>query len=264
MPDNVLAKVWAHFDRAIERTGAPWPIVYRFDEDERLARLREMGTRAFTSMVYPHKPGMAAWLNEWSAAFAARTAGCLHTATFYPEPGVTDYVATALDAGARVFKVHLQVGDYDPRHPLLGPVWATLAERAIPVVVHAGSGPHRGRFTGPGLFGEVLDAHPGLPAIIAHMGMPEYREFFQLLRRHPASWLDTTMAFTDFAERLLPFPPALRAQLADLGDRVLFGSDYPNIPHSYAHQLDALARLDMGRDWLRAVLWANGARLFGL
>ena len=28
------------------------------------------------------------------------------------------------------------------------------------------------------------------------------------------------------------------------------------------HQLAALHRLDLGEDWLRAVLWQNGARLF--
>jgi predicted TIM-barrel fold metal-dependent hydrolase len=44
---------------------------------------------------------------------------------------------------------------------------------------------------------------------------------------------------------------------------VLLGSDFPNIPYSYTHQIEALERLDLGDDWLRAVLWENGARLFG-
>ena len=43
---------------------------------------------------------------------------------------------------------------------------------------------------------------------------------------------------------------------------VLLGSDFPSIPYPYAHQLQALHRLDLGEDWLRAVLWHNGARLF--
>jgi hypothetical protein len=41
------------------------------------------------------------------------------------------------------------------------------------------------------------------------------------------------------------------------------GSDYPNIPHPYAEQLAALARLDFGREWLRAVCWDNPVALFG-
>jgi len=45
---------------------------------------------------------------------------------------------------------------------------------------------------------------------------------------------------------------------------VLLGSDFPNIPYPYAEQIAALARLDLGEAWLRAVCWQNAARLFGL
>ena len=44
---------------------------------------------------------------------------------------------------------------------------------------------------------------------------------------------------------------------------MLLGSDFPNIPYPYEHQLDALERLGLGDDWLRAVLWDNGAALLG-
>jgi predicted TIM-barrel fold metal-dependent hydrolase len=45
---------------------------------------------------------------------------------------------------------------------------------------------------------------------------------------------------------------------------VVLGSDFPNIPNPYAHQLEALHRLGLGVEWLRSVLWRNGARLLGL
>lgn len=45
---------------------------------------------------------------------------------------------------------------------------------------------------------------------------------------------------------------------------MLLGSDFPNIPYAYAHQLDALARLDLGDDWLWAVCWGNATAMFGL
>jgi predicted TIM-barrel fold metal-dependent hydrolase len=72
------------------------------------------------------------------------------------------------------------------------------------------------------------------------------------------------MAFTGFLERLAPFPAALLPRLAALADRILLGSDFPNIPYPYLHQLEALARLDLGTDWLRAVCYHNAARLLGL
>ncbi len=70
------------------------------------------------------------------------------------------------------------------------------------------------------------------------------------------------MAFTDFSERLAPFPEEEHKRLLDLGDRILLGSDFPNIPYPYAHQLHALERLGLGDDWLRKVLCENGAALF--
>ncbi|MFB7272769.1 amidohydrolase family protein [Streptomyces sp. NPDC056244] len=264
MPERVLRKVWAYFDAVGPLTGMAWPISYRHEEDERVALLRGFGVRAFTSMLYPHKPGMARWLNGWAGEFAARTPGCLSTATFFPEEGVEAYIREAVESGVRVFKAHLQVGAYDPNDERLDPVWGLLAEARVPVVVHCGSGPAPGKYTGPGPIGRLLARHPRLPVIVAHLGMPEYTDFLDLAERYGEVRLDTTMAFTDFSERFAPFPREARGRLADLGDRILLGSDFPNIPYSYLHQLEALERLELGNDWLRAVCYENGARLFAL
>ncbi|MCW2865224.1 MAG: amidohydrolase [Actinoallomurus sp.] len=263
MPDNVLTKVWAYFDRFTE-AGLSWSPHYRFDEERRLSLLREFGVRRFTALLYPHRPDMAEWLNAWGADFAARTPDCLRTATFFAEPSAARYVAEAIEGGTRVFKAHVQVGGYDPRDPLLTPVWGLLAESGTPVVVHCGSGPETAAHTGPEIFGDVLARHPRLIAIVAHMGMPEYAEFLALAERHPRMRLDTTMAFTDFTEKVRPWPGELTPRLADLGDRILLGTDFPNLPYAYARQLSALTNLELGDDWLRAVCHDNAARLFGI
>lgn len=161
MPERVMAKVWAYFDAAGPLVGRAWPITYRFEEDERLAVLRGFGVRAFTSMIYPHKPGMARWLNGWAADFASRTPDCLRTATFFPEDGAAEYVRAELADGARVFKAHVQVGGYDPADALLDPVWGALAEAGVPVVIHCGSGPAPGKHTGPEPIARLLARHPG-------------------------------------------------------------------------------------------------------
>ena len=264
MPRNVLAKVWAFFDAGRAAPGQAWRIAYRKPETDHVALLRAFGVRRFGALAYPHKPGMAAWLNSWEAEFAARTPDALHSATFFPEPGADGYVAEAIGGGARLFKAHLQVGGYDPRDELLDPVWGLLAEAGVPVVLHCGSGPTPGAYTGPGPISEVLAWHPRLITIIAHLGSPEYGEFLDLAQSYPGVHLDTTMAFTDFLERRAPFPAALRPRLAGAADRILLGSDFPNIPYPYLHQLHALARLDLGPAWLRAVCHDNAARLLGL
>ena len=95
------------------------------------------------------------------------------------------------------------------------------------------------------------------------MGAPEFAEHIALARAYPNVHLDTTMVGTPFMNQLAPVPPEVVASLADLQDRVVLGTDFPNIPYSYATQLQALEAFGLGDDWLRAVCWANGARLVG-
>jgi predicted TIM-barrel fold metal-dependent hydrolase len=263
MPPQVMRKVWAYFDAAGPLTGRPWPITYRRDEEERLAVLRSFGVRSFTSLCYPHKPGMAQWLNAWSADFADRHPDCVRSGTFFPEPEAGEYARVAVDDGVRVFKAHVQVGGYDPNDPLLDPVWDLLAERDVPVVIHGGDGPAPGRHTGVRHMRRLLERHPGLTLVVAHMGLPEYGAFLDLCAEHPRVHLDTTMAFTAFTEEVDPFPRDRLGDLVALQDRILFGSDFPNIPYRYLEALDALLGLGLGADWERAVLHDNAARLLG-
>ncbi|MEU7218417.1 amidohydrolase family protein [Nocardia iowensis] len=264
MPDPVMRKVWAYFDSAGPLTARTWPIAYRDDEQVRLKTLRGFGVRAFSSLVYPHKPEMAAWLNEWTAEFAERTPDCLHTATFYPEPSAESYVEVALERGARLFKVHIQVGRFHPGDSLLDPVWGMIQDAGVPVLIHCGSGPVAGEFTGPEPVAALLQRFPRLQLIVAHMGAPEYTEFLDLAERYPDVRLDTTMTFTDFFEAEDPFPASERGRLHAFADRIMFGSDFPNIPYTYGHAVYALERLDLGDDWLRKVCYQNAADLFGI
>jgi predicted TIM-barrel fold metal-dependent hydrolase len=265
LPPRMLRRVWEYFDEAGPLVGVRWPIRYKWSDAERVAHLRGMGVRMFSALAYAHRPGMAADLNEWTMAFAKATPGCLPSATFYPEPGVSRYVRSAVEAGARIFKVHLQVGGFSPADPRLDEVWGLLAEAGVPVVVHAGHAPVGTEHTGPGPFGAVLERHPGLAAIIAHMGAPDYEAFLRLAADHERVALDTTMIWTDFFDHLAPFPAAALPLARDLGlaGKVLLGSDFPNIPYPYARQIAGLARLGLGEAWLRAVCWNNPVALFG-
>jgi len=263
MAPPVQRAVWSVFDAAGPKIGRPWPIRYRGTDEQRLAWLRDFGVRRFSGLPYAHKPGVAGFLNAWAADFAARVPEALWSATFYPEPEAPAYVAELVDAGVEVFKVHVQVGEFRLDEPVLDPVWGLLADAGVPVVIHAGSGPVAGTHTGPDPLAAVLARHPRLVAIVAHLGAPEYAEFLALAAAYPRVHLDTTMAFTDFFEAGGGFPRELLPRLADLGERVLLGSDFPTIPYPYVHQLEALERLDLGAGWLRAVCWDNAARLFG-
>ena len=265
LPPRMLRRVWEYFDAAGPLVGTSWPIRYRWSDQERVAHLRGMGVRMFSALAYAHRPGMAADLNAWTLAFAKETPGCLPSATFYPEPGVAGYARAAVEQGARIFKVHLQVGGFSPAEPVLDEVWGLLAEARVPVIVHAGHAPVGTEHTGPGPFGAVLKRHPRLAAVIAHMGAPDYEAFLRLAVDHERVMLDTTMIFTDFFDAIAPFPGAALPLVRELGlaGKILLGSDFPNIPYPYARQLAGLARLGLGQAWLRAVCWENPVSLFG-
>ncbi len=263
LPPRMQRKVWAAFDGFATSLGREWPIAYRLPEEQRVAILRDLGVRHFSALTYAHVPGMAEPLSDWAADFAARTPECLRTATFFPEPGVTSYVDARLRTGVDVFKIHVQVGEFDPNDPALADAWGLVEDAGAPVVLHVGSGPLPGTHTGPETLARLLRSHPRLVVVLAHMGTPEYAEFLALTERYAGLHLDTTMVFTDFSEESAPFPRDLLPRLTELQQRILLGSDFPSIPYPYAHQLEALAGLDLGDDWLRAVCWGNGTRLFG-
>jgi hypothetical protein len=266
LPPQVMSKVRAQFDAAGPLIGRPWPLHYR-DSDEALVEvLRSFGVARFTALPYAHRPGMADWLNDWAAGFADRVPEAAVCGTFFPEETASSYVAARLDSVV-VFKVHVQVGGFDVTDPLLDKAWGLVADAGTPVVLHAGSGPVPTEHTGPAPVAALLARHPRLRLVIAHAGAPEYAEFLALAERHEQVVLDTTMAFTDFfSEMGGAYPPALLPRLRDLGlaGKVLLGSDFPNIPYPYVRQLEALERLDLGEEWLRAVCWHNGAALLGL
>jgi uncharacterized protein len=262
LPERVQEAVWRWFDALTP----PWPVTYRAPEAGRLATLARLGVRRHTALAYPHRPGMLRFLNDYTLGLAAAQPAVIPSFTIYPEPGAGQETARCLAAGGQCVKVHLQVGGFDATDPLLEESWGLLRDAGVPVVIHAGAvadGTGNEQWCGPSPVRRLLRRFPGLRLVIAHLGAPQYEEFLILARQHPGVWLDTAMVFTQPAF-LSPFPGRLVPLLADLGQRIAFGSDFPTIPHAVAAQLSGLAGLGLGDDWLRGVLWDNGRRLFGL
>jgi uncharacterized protein len=104
--------------------------------------------------------------------------------------------------------------------------------------------------------------------VLAHAGMPDFAGALDLVERYERVHIDTTMVGTPFSLRAAPLPPDWTARLVDVADRVVLGTDFPNIPYAYAEQIRAIAgwaaaeeRLGVG--FLRSVLHDAPARLLG-
>jgi uncharacterized protein len=262
LPDNLQEAVWRWFDRL----KPPWPVTYRSAAADRLAVLARAGVRHHTALAYAHQPGMLRFLNDHTLGLAAAEPAVIPTFTIYPEPGVGAETTRCLAAGGRAVKVHLQVGGFDATDPLLDSSWAQLSEASIPIVLHAGAvadGSGNEEWCGTPPVRRLLRRFPGLRLVIAHLGAPDYDDFVALAEEHAGVWLDTAMVFTD-PPYLGPSPFHLTDRIAALGDRIVFGSDFPTIPHALGAQVSGLVATGLGDDWLRGVLWHNGLRLFGL
>lgn len=265
LPPALQRAVWAFFDRLED---PPWPVTYREGESERLATLRSLGVVAHPALAYAHRPGVAAWCNDYTLDLAARHPQIIPTFTFHPEPDVEVVVDDALARGGRLAKVHLQVGRFAATDPRLDEVWPRLVEAGVPALVHASAvyGVDGGdEYCGPDGLQVLLERHPGLTVIVAHLGMPDIAGFLALAEQAPRLHLDTAMVLTDppyLAEVPAEHRDALRALVAE--DRLLFGSDFPTIPHRYAAQVRGLAALQLDEPGLRRLLYGAAADLLGV
>jgi hypothetical protein len=126
------------------------------------------------------------------------------------------------------------------------------------LLFHVGTGPVGNEFVGVAPFRRLLARYPDLPAIVAHMGALEYGPFGELLADHPAIYLDTAFSFL----------PRL-GSMCDLGndflethrERILYGSDFPNILFPREDEIDTLLGLDLSQAFYDAVFRDNGLRL---
>ncbi|RKP06850.1 hypothetical protein THASP1DRAFT_31336 [Thamnocephalis sphaerospora] len=196
-------------------------------------------------------------------------------ATVFPdEPEQTAILARAFDAGLRGIKLHSHVMRIAADDPKLDPIYRLCAERGLPVLFHTGREPNS---RGLGLdtytvcdvsrIRRVLEGHPDLVLVVPHLGNNETREYVALLSEFPNLYLDTTLATTDFFGPELPggYTSAdLRQWILAHPDRILYGTDWPNIPHEWCSELFALLDLGLPDGVLRRVMGGNAARIYGI
>jgi hypothetical protein len=239
-----------------------WDIAQQPSEPEDVAAvLAAAGVERFVFCSYAHKAGMAAELNAWLNATARRLGGAgIPLATVHlddPDP-LGDLVA-ALDGGCAGLKLHEDVQRMWIDDPQFDPLFAEIERRAGFVLAHVGPIPwYDDTASGPERVARALERRPGLKVVVAHMGVPDTPRYFALMERLPNLFLDTTMVFA----RGSPLEaPVDRDALAANAQRVLYGTDFPNVPHAYGAERDGLAALGLDDAALQAILDGNARRL---
>ncbi len=229
------------------------------------AVLRANGCERFVFCSYAHKPAMARELNAWLARTSRELDGFgLPLATVHlDDPAYVADLHAALDDGCIGLKLHEDVQRLAADDARFTPVYDELARRGAFVLIHAGPIPWR-YDAGAGIsrIERVLEAHPDLRVIVAHFGVPDSEGYFALMERYPQLHLDTTMIFAlDSPMSDVLDAGEFRSSIEAHAERVLYGSDFPNIPYAYASESRGIAALGLPPDVLYHVLQGNAARL---
>ena len=255
--------------RAIERWFAAhdWVAAHSFEPAAVADTLRARGVERFCFFSYAHKPGMAAGLNAWLAATAARLPGTIALGTLHPDdPDVDDVAREATETlGLRGFKFHHSVQRFHVDDPRLFGVYERAEAAGHVFVLHVGTMPYRDPFTGVERFERVMARFPRLRVCVAHMGAFQSAEFLALLARYPGLYVDTTMALSPLATRYVGADPAAisDADIVRHQDRVLFGSDFPLIPYDYDEERRWAWERKLPDEVLRKIFYRNAFEFFG-
>ena len=155
-----MAKVWAQFDSAGPLIGRPWPITYRGSDEERVAQLRALGVRRFSALPYAHRPGVAGYLNDWAAEFAAAP-GVPALRDVLPRARGGDVRRRRSTPAWRSSRCTCRSATSTSPTRCWTRCGGMLADAGTPVVVHAGSGPVPERAHGPARCSRCCAGTPG-------------------------------------------------------------------------------------------------------
>lgn len=260
-PPRVFAAIRRWFDVHA------WEIRYRFDAEQVDAFLGARGVERYLALHYAHNPGMADPLNDFVLRFAQTHPRCVPCATVLPgEPDAEGIVDRALGAGARAVKIHCHVQCIAPDDPRLTPVYRQVVAHDALLVIHCGSEPALAaydcdikRICTAQAFGRAMERFPQMKVSVPHLGVGEIEEYEALLDRYPHLYLDTAMMLADYFE-----VPGCLELVERRWDRILYGTDFPNLPFAWDRDLRAVERAGLSAEQRAAILGGTARRLLGL
>jgi predicted TIM-barrel fold metal-dependent hydrolase len=258
-PDKLAEAIRRWFDQHA------WDIRYREKADACVRTLAAGGIDRMVALPYVHKPGLSRALNDFTWELSRAHPEVIPCCTVYPgEPDDERILDEALGSGFRGVKIHSHVMRIAPDDPRLDAVYRASARHRRPVVIHCGPEPAIEGYgidvravSGAAKLRRALDRHPDAIVIVPHLGFDDTAEFEEMLGSYPNLHLDTTMVVGGYFPRQ-PDVGILRRH----PDRILYGTDFPNIPYEWDRELRALRALKLPAADEQKILSANALRLF--
>ena len=211
------------------------------------------------SVVQPvaSKASQVRSINDWVAALADDS--IIPFAAMHPDlPDVEAEIERLVALGVPGFKLHPEYQAFSPDEERLDPLYVAAAKHGLIVYFHAGEdNALPDVHSTPEMFARLLDRHPDLTIVLAHMG--GWRQWDEVRRRLAGRdvYLDTSFTLPYLGEER--FAELVAAHGVE---RILFGSDAPW--GGLSRDVAQLRAMPFSKDDLDAILWRNAARLLGL
>lgn len=221
-----------------------------------LAAMDRAGVNVSVLCPVATKADQVEGINDWTASLASERFvpfGAMHPD--YKDP--VREVERMVSLGIRGIKLHPEFQDFDPAEDRMQPLYRAAARHDLPILFHAGEDPNYETVRGvPTTFRRVIDAHPELTIILAHLG--GYRVWEDVAEHLLGEriYLDTAYTFE------LPADEVAAIVREHGTDRVLFGSDGPWT--DAGTEIAELRELGLPGDDVERILWRNAAELLDL
>lgn len=266
-PPRVFAALWRWFEKNA------WTVRYQLEAEEVVRFLLSRGVSRVVLLQYPHVPGLARVLNAFVSSLAAAEPRAIPFCSVLPgEEGAKEILDEALGKlGCKGIKIHCHVQKIAPDDPRLDLVYDAAAAHGVPVLIHSGDAPASHAYgcdvealCTPEAMSRALSRHPRTDMIVPHLGAARIEEMAALLDRHEHLYLDTTMAIAGFLPPGASFQERAFEVVRRHASRILYGSDFPNIPYEWDTELKVLRALGLGEVELEGILSGNAKRLLRL
>lgn len=254
-PDNLFDAIWKQFS-----VKYGWTVLHHLYHDKCIEYLRARDVSLIIFSNYAHKRGVAKGLNEWNTRVIDRFPGVYCFGAYHPDDEDSLQMAEKLLRHPKVlgFKLQHLVQSFYPDDERLFPLYEMIIRSGKRILFHVGTAPFRSEFVGISHFRKVLKRYPELSATVAHMGAYEYEEFFELLDMYPQLYMDTTYAFLPDIPMCYDLGPEY---LERYKDRILYGSDFPNVIFPREIEIENLLQLKLSQEFYTKVFWENGVSL---
>jgi uncharacterized protein len=244
-----------------------WPIRYQLSSEEIIKFLLSHGIDHLVALHYAHKPGIARELNSYMAGICRSHPQVTAMATIYPgEDGARAILEQAFQDGLKGVKLHSHVQCFDMDSVPMHEIYETCAVQCKPLIMHVGREPKSPAYPCDSYtlcsaekLERVLKNYPRLKVCVPHLGADEFGAYQAMLEKYDNLWLDTTMTLAEY------LPMDYFPKLAEMrADRIIFGTDFPNLPYAWDREIKRLVQLNLAEETLAGILGRNAVEFYSI